>query len=312
MALSGMLPAAQFVFLMVVMISGISGVQYDKNYIPKKWNGVVYKNGMFDYDKLREMCNRDDDFDQSCTPDRSGYVYCDWRHNGIKWNYKLKTHKCDPGWHCGKCWEDGYWPYEGKCKCTDATKPPSFPSTGRITWTGHTQYYGSWGEGWGEKKPIKGVIQVTEDGMYLFKSVNSDSTTVTIIVPNGDGSFTEYKGDGHGRQCKRTTTDTDNRKSLTWLWVYFSRDSIHTYELKERTQRGQKWGLYHDDDWEEMSSSANHRKWWMTINLKDENGKVGTPQKFYMEDATDDDYDYTHAGFKYTDTDTFEISDYCR
>ena len=33
---------------------------------------------------------------------------------------------------------------------------------------------------------------------------------VKIIIPNGDGSFTEYKVNGKGT-CKRSTSQTDNR-----------------------------------------------------------------------------------------------------
>jgi len=292
--------------VMLMMIKEISGVRYDQNNVPLKWHNKYYKNGSFDFERLQELCNAFDfDFDEACTADGTGYLYCDWKNN-----YQLKTRKCNDGFVCGKCKENGYWPYEGLCRCIDATKPPKFPTTGRITWTGHKQFKDGWGGGWQEKKPMKGAIQFTTDGIYLFHSIDHKSTSVTIIIPNTDGSFIEYKGDGKGGECKRTETSVDNRKQLTWLWVYMSRDAIHTYEIQEKGSI-QKWGLMHDYDWEESSSSANHDKWWMTVKLMDGSGKIGIPVKFYMENASDDDYWYTHTNFKYLNTDQFKLSDYC-
>ena len=73
--------------VMLMMIKEISGVRYDKNNVPLKWHNKYYKNGAFDFERLQELCNPSDyDFDEACTTDGTGYLYCDWKNN-----YQLKT-----------------------------------------------------------------------------------------------------------------------------------------------------------------------------------------------------------------------------
>jgi len=228
--------------------------------------------------------------------------------------------KCAPGFHCGKCRVNVY--DEGKCRCVDNRKAPEFPRTGRIAWTGTVKHYGYWSPYTGNYS-FSGHIQMTNDGRYLLKTFSQWDywqgwepkvrSSVTIIVPNGDGSFMEYKGDGNGGLCTNITTRTDNRKQQsTWLWPHFTKDVRDIYELVETKGDIQKWKVYHRNLHSAMNRLFTDRWWTMTVEKVKGEENVGIPQKFYMDDQRDDDgWWKTYADFNYHPIDTFEISDYC-
>merc|ERR1711962_100452 len=296
------------------MVHNVNGYGHNKDLIPNTWiNEGYYKNGKIDYDRLRELCSEGWDLDQGCTEDKSSIILCkNWDVHDP--NYlRLKVTNCGAGRECGKCVEN--WEYLLTCHCRDATKPPTFPKSGKISWSGTIKLK--------EKLvPVHGEMQISKDGKYLLKpaeyswynSFHSRRTKwVLIIIPNEDGTFTEYRGDGKGT-CKRTTSQTDNRKSL-WTHLAEGKAQREDYELAEKMADGktQKWR--HQWDASEgcaMGCSSDYLTSEMTVQKIEGQGNVALPVKFYSEYYVDEYGDfYTNLDFKYEADSSFTISDYC-
>merc|ERR1712168_852498 len=302
--------------------TSVRGWEYDSDYVPSDWKEEgAHKNGQFDMGMLNRWCGY---FytKQACTADRSGFLECEITAS----QRKMLTKKCGPGTLC-ECKKD--WQDFGACRCIDPTKRPLFPSTGSITWNGSLLFEKFYPKHDKWSYPLKGELQVTNDGHFLFKTIEykggwwwdepkpTVTTSVTIIVPNTDGSFTHYKGDGKG-SCHKSVISADTRRTLSWLWRYFSKDDPREreYELKYRRGKIQKWGLLHDARSREceMGCSDDYREWSMDIQVLD-GGKVAVPMKFFMRKYLDVEIQWdTNVVFKYrstTDEDSFHVSDYC-
>jgi len=310
-------------FALVLLNVSVRGWEY-RDHGKAWWWTKENSDGVFNFETLQEYCDNDWYLDHSCLPDGTGYLDCaknkethvSLRGRKFRHNRRVYIKKCDPGYHCGKCHVDVY--DQGRCRCVDSAKPPNFPKTGRITWTGKVST-GSFGSPY--DNPFNGFMQTTHNGRYLFKTFSTfdywqgwerkTRSAVTIIVPNNDGIFTEYKGDGKG-SCTKTTTQKDNRKQLSWLWPHFTKDGRDIYELIETKGDVQKWKVYHDMADEAMGGVDYDRWWTMTVKKLKIEGNIGIPVKFYMRDSEwDDGLWYTRADFKYQPIESFKISDYC-
>jgi len=293
------------------LVYNVNGYGHNKDFIPNTWiNDGIYKNGKIDYNRLRELCSWGEDLDQGCTEDKSSIISC--KNWGVP-DPEFKVTNCGEGRECGKCVEG--WDYLLTCHCRDATKPPTFPNNGKISWSGTIKL---------EEKvvPVHGEIQISKDGKYLLKPMeyswwssfhSEDTKSVLIIIPNEDGTFTEYRGDGKGN-CKHTTSQTDNRKSL-WAHMAEGKAQRENYELVEKTADGktQKWK--HKWDASEgcaMGCSSDSLTSEMTVRKIDGQGNVALPVKFYSNYYVDEWGDfYTNLNFKFEVDSSFTISDYC-
>jgi len=166
--------------------------------------------------------------------DRKNYIY--------KWD-KVKTDICPKGKQGCKCepYGDDNHPI---CECHNLAKPPPFPSTGILRWSGTQKkdlhfYVGGQRPKYGR---LEGEAHRMANGQFLYSSKYSFS----IFIPNGVKGFIKYTGRPGNSDC--TMREVDASRDLSSIWWY-----KYGYNLEKATPLKdgismQKWQNYEEEE----------------------------------------------------------------
>jgi len=267
---------------------------------------------------------------QACFPDKKGYHTCAGSNS-------FTATVCKAGREC-RCHVD-FWD-EQLCTCEDSTPRPDFPATGVIRWTGKEEFDNDYRwDSWDRvaRKSIykhhnlrvaklSGEVHLDSSGRWLHKETkvaksgwnwrdgNKDpatmTTTVSMIIPNADGTFTRYEKQDN-KECRKTTMQ-NAELSLTSIWMkkpprgfdgYFK--IVGRSKANENVE-SQEWNMFvQGDGW--------HDSWTWFVDY-DKQKHHAIPTKQIDAPAGEwhrrKEYYYNYQPLKEGET-SFDVTDFC-